>query len=55
MDSRLSHWTDDDGQVWQICQVCTQPTRHEDLAPAQTEGVRWNVCIPCKQREENQS
>lgn len=55
MDSRLSRWKDADGQVWQICQICTSPTRYENLAPTQTEGLRWDVCSPCHEAEFNRA
>lgn len=55
MDSRLSRRKDDNGQVWQICQICIEWVRYEDLAPTQTEGVRWDVCSPCHEAEFNQT
>lgn len=55
MDSRLSRWKDADGQVVQICQICANPTRYEDLAPAPTEGVRWDVCFFCHETEFNRA
>lgn len=55
MDARLSRWKDAEGQVWQICQICTKPTRYEDLAPSLTEGARWDVCSVCHVSEFNRA
>lgn len=51
MDYRLSRWRDADGQLWQICQVCTNPTREQHLAIDPTDGLRWDVCAECKRKE----
>lgn len=53
MDQRLSRWKDADGQIWQICQICTDPTREQDLAIDPADGLRWDVCKPCKERESS--
>jgi hypothetical protein len=54
VDSRLKSWFDDDGQLWVLCEHCTKKTREEDLAIDPTDGLRWNVCAPCKQKETEQ-
>lgn len=46
MDRRLSQQIDDD-QVWQICQICTEWTRKEDLALDPDDGLRWDICQNC--------
>jgi len=52
MDSRLSRWVDDDGQLWQLCQICTDPTRYENLAvDPQDPLIRWDVCAACRNKE----
>jgi hypothetical protein len=53
MDYRLSRWKDDDGQVWQICQICTEVTRYEDLAIDKTDNLRWDICATCECKEFN--
>lgn len=53
MDYQLSRWKDADGQIWQICQICTQATRYEDLAIDKTDGLRWDICATCDCKEFN--
>lgn len=53
MDQRLSRWRDDNGQLWQICQSCTDPTREEDLAIDPVDGKRWDLCARCGEEQFN--
>lgn len=45
MDHMLTRRVDPDGQVWQICQICIEWVRYEDLAIDPTDGLRWDICI----------
>ena len=54
MDHRLLRWQDADGQVWQVCQICTVPTREQDLALDPADGLYWDVCAECKRKEERE-
>ena len=53
MDYRLTRWVDDEGQLWQICMICTDPTRAEDLAIDPFDGERWDLCATCGEGEFN--
>lgn len=48
MDPRLGRYTDADGQLWQICQACTEWKREEELALDPEDGLRWDVCATCE-------
>lgn len=52
MDSRLRFRTDADGQLWVICDHCANEVRKEELALDPVDGKYWDVCAPCKQKEE---
>lgn len=47
MDRRV----DPNGQVWQICQICIEWVRYEDLAIDPSDGLRWDVCATCDSQQ----
>ena len=53
MDFRLSRRTDKHGEIWQICELCTEWTSYENLAIDPADGLRWDVCKDCKEKEND--
>lgn len=47
MSGRLMWRVDPDGQVGQICAVCVEWIRLEDLVLDPAGGLRWDICVPC--------
>jgi len=48
---RLTQHVEPEGQVWQICGICIEWIRFEDLAVDPTDGKRWDTCKPCHDKE----
>lgn len=43
----LTQRIDPDGQIWQICAVCIEWIRFEDLVLDPADGLRWDICVGC--------
>lgn len=55
MDHSLRFRVGADGKRLVICAHCTDEVSEEQLAVDPVDGRYWDVCAPCKRKEEEQS
>ena len=55
MDHSLRFRIDVDGTRLVICAHCTDEVPEQQLAVDPVDGLYWDVCAPCKRKEEEQS